>query len=68
MTFEIKARGDLVCHRDGSISYYHMFDRTWYVGVTHIPSQHLATLTQKDRDRAIRHLATEREATQGDLT
>lgn len=44
-----------VCHRDGTVSYWSVYDQSWRVRVAHVPDRELAAMPDRERQRVIRH-------------
>jgi hypothetical protein len=45
-----------ILHRDGTITYYSIYDQTRKSHVHHVPDEELAAMPTAERDRVIRHL------------
>ena len=48
-----------ICHRDGTVSYWSVFQQAWKTRQERIPSQELAAMGEKERRRVMRHLGEE---------
>lgn len=49
-------------HRDGTVTYWSVYDQVWVHRAERIPDQELAAMTHEGRERVIAHLAKRRPA------
>lgn len=45
-----------ICHKDGTISYWSIYDQSWKNHAEEIPDRELAAMGESERERVIRHL------------
>jgi hypothetical protein len=51
----IKKSGDITCHRDGTVSYWSVYTRTWSRRpAEQVPDRDLATMDNRERARIAR--------------
>jgi len=46
-----------VYHRDGTLTYWSVYQQSWCVHVVRIPDQELAAMNDTERSRILRHFA-----------
>jgi len=46
-----------ICHRDGTVSYWSVYEQSYQVRVRAVRDKELAAMDQRTRDRVIAHLA-----------
>jgi hypothetical protein len=44
------------CHRDGTVTYWSVYDQTWKRHEYCIPDRELAAMSETERRRVMRHL------------
>lgn len=45
-------------HRDGSVTYWSIYDQTWKKRVFFVPDEELAAMPGQERERVIQHIKT----------
>ena len=48
------------CHRDGTVSYWSVYEQQWRVRVHGVPDRELAAMSAEERERVMRHLGESR--------
>lgn len=43
-------------HKDGTITYWSVYNQQWEIRTWHIPDQELAAMSDKERQKVIKHL------------
>lgn len=44
------------CHRDGTVTYWSVYEERWRRRIAHIPDRELAAMGEAERVRVMRHL------------
>lgn len=44
-------------HRDGTVTYWSIYDQVWVSRASNVPDQELAAMSSAERERVQRHLA-----------
>lgn len=50
----------LYCHRDGSVTYWSVYQQSWVRRAWRMPDEELAACSEHERTRAIRHMRRHR--------
>ena len=45
------------CHRDGSVTYWSVYQQVWVERARQVPADELAAMSSSERERVLRHLA-----------
>lgn len=51
-----------VDHRDGTVTYWSVYEQRWVVRAEQVPDRELAAMGTEERERVIRHLARREQA------
>lgn len=46
----------LVCHRDGTVTYWSVYSQSWERRVSVLPTREVVAMSKSDRNRVLRHL------------
>lgn len=49
-------------HRDGTVTYWSVYEQRWVVRAEQVPDRELATMGTEERERIISHLASRERA------
>ena len=55
---------DLICNRDGTVTYWSVYQREWILRVRNIPNEELMAMSPDNRERVLYHLASHNLAKQ----
>ena len=45
-----------VCHRDGTVTYWSVYNRYWVKRAKNIPDREMAAMSSQERDRVKKHM------------
>lgn len=49
-----------ICHKDGTVTYWSVYNRTWNERTLNVPDNELAAMSTKERERVVEHLESQR--------